>query len=218
MPATSALAAKIRKVQALIDDTRGDETTRTAARAALARLKAGRGPNSPLLVSPHAVGAIRLLLLSGCRLSEILTLRWTDVDIDRGLLMLPDSKTGARPIWLNGAAVAVLESLAAIRIGDYVIAGDRPNTPRTDLNRPWRRIAKHARLDGATLHTLRHTNASVGVGAGIGLPLVGALLGHRNVKTTQRYAHLANDPVRRAAETIGTTITAALERRSPEGE
>jgi site-specific recombinase XerD len=67
-----------------------------------------------------------------------------------------------------------------------------------------------------TLHPLRHTHASIGVGAGIGLPLVGALLGHRNVKTTQRYAHIANDPARRAAETIGTTIAAALERRSPE--
>ena len=132
--------------------------------------------------------------------------------------MLPDSKTGARPVWLNGAAAVVLKFLATIRIGDYVIAGDATNTPRTDLNRPWRRIAKHAGLVGATLHTLRHTHASIGVGAGVGLPLVGALLGHRNVKTTQRYAHLANDPVRRASETIGATITPALERRSPEGE
>jgi integrase len=130
--------------------------------------------------------------------------------------MLPDSKTGARPVWLNAAALAVLETLSTIRRGDYVIAGEQPDQPRADLNKPWRQIVKHARLDGVTLHTLRHTHASIGVGAGIGLPLVGALLGHRNVKTTQRYAHIANDPARRAAETIGTTIAAALERRSPE--
>jgi integrase len=110
----------------------------------------------------------------------------------------------------------VLETLSAIRIGDFVIAGERPDRPRSDLKRPWGQIVKHAGLVDVSLHTLRHTNASVGVGAGIGLPLVGALLGHRVSRTTQRYAHIANDPARRAAETIGATITAALERRAPE--
>jgi integrase len=219
---SSASADRIKKIRALIDDPRGDAAVRAVARETLAKLKAGKrnkhapGPNARHLVSPHATGAIRLLLLSGCRLSEILTLRWADVDVARGLLMLPDSKTGARPVWLNAAALAVLETLSTIRRGDYVIAGEQPDQPRADLNKPWRQIVKHARLDGVTLHPLRHTHASIGVGAGIGLPLVGALLGHRNVKTTQRYAHIANDPARRAAETIGTTIAAALERRSPE--
>ena len=130
--------------------------------------------------------------------------------------MLPDSKTGPRPVWLNAAALAVLDTLSAIRIGEFVIAGERPDRPRSDLKRPWGQIVKHAGLVDVSLHTLRHTNASVGVGAGIGLPLVGSLLGHRVSRTTQRYAHIANDPARRAAETIGATITAALERRAPE--
>jgi integrase len=216
---TAAAATRIKKIEALAADPRGDAAVRAVARETLAKLKAGKrskhapGPDARHIVSPHATGAIRLLLLSGCRLSEILNLRWTDVDIDRGLLMLPDSKTGPRPVWLNAAALAVLESLSGIRVSDYVIAGDRPDVPRADLNRPWRQIVKHAELDGVTLHTLRHTHASIGVGAGIGLPLVGALLGHRVSSTTQRYAHIANDPARRASETIGTTMAAALERR-----
>jgi integrase len=172
------------------------------------------GPEQRHKISPYATGAIRLLLLTGCRLSEILNLRWDDVDSERALLKLRDSKTGARPVWLNAAALAVLEELSQIRLGGYVIAGDRQDAPRSDLNRPWRQIVKHARLDGVTLHTLRHTHASVGVGAGIGLPLVGALLGHKVSSTTTRYAHIAHDPARRASETIGSTIAAALDRRS----
>ena len=162
-------------------------------------------------ISPYAAAAIRLLLLTGCRLREVLTLRWDDVDFERALLMLPDSKTGARPVWLNAAALAVLEDLSKIRLGDFVIAGDKPDAPRSDLNRPWRQLVKHAGLEGGvTLHTLRHTCASVGVGAGLGLPLIGALLGHKQASTTERYSHIDSSPARRAAETVGATIAAAL--------
>jgi integrase len=171
------------------------------------------GPGQRHKISPHATGAIRLLLFTGCRLSEILSLRWGDVDFERALLTLRDSKTGARVVWLNAAALAVLEDLSRVRLGDYVIAGDRQDQPRRDLNRPWRQIVKHAGLADVTLHTLRHTTATAGVGAGIGLPLVGAILGHKVARTTARYAHIAADPARRASETIGATIAAALERR-----
>jgi integrase len=175
---------------------------------------APRPENRRSVISPHATGAIRLLLFTGARLREILDLRWTDVDFEHALLTLRDSKTGARPVWLNAAALAVLEELSRIRIGIYVIAGDYPDAPRSDLNRPWRQIVKHAGLADVTLHTLRHTHASVGVGAGIGLPLVGALLGHKVARTTSRYAHIAHEPARRAAETIGSVIAAALDRRA----
>jgi integrase len=174
------------------------------------------GPEQRHKISPYATGAIRLLLLTGCRLSEILNLRWTAVDFESALLALQDSKTGARPVWLNAAALAVLEELSQIRIGDYVIAGDRPDAPRSDLSKPWHQVVKHAGLHGVTLHTLRHTHASIGVGAGIGLPLVGALLGHKVSSTTARYAHIGHEPARRAAETIGANLTSALERRSPD--
>jgi integrase len=164
-------------------------------------------------ISPHAIGAIRLLLLTGCRLGEVLNLKWDVVDFERGLLNLEDSKTGARPIWVNAAALAVLDQLSRIRLGDFVIAGEQVDAPRRDLQRPWRQVIRHADLKGVTLHTLRHTHASIGVGAGIGLPLVGALLGHKVAATTSRYAHIAHEPARRASETIGATISAALEQR-----
>jgi integrase len=166
--------------------------------------------NGRTRISPYAAGAIRLLLLTGCRLNEVLLLRWSDVDLERALLMLPDNKTGPRPVWLNAAALAVLEDLRQIRLGDYVIAGEQPDLPRSDLNRPWRQLVKHAGLEGVTLHTLRHTHASIGVGAGLGLPLVGALLGHKVASTTARYAHIDPAPARRASETVGATIAAAL--------
>jgi integrase len=170
--------------------------------------------NRRVQISPHAIGAIRLLLLLGCRLSEVLNLKWTDVNFEHATLTLGDSKTGPRTVWLNAAALAVLDGLRRIRVSDYVIAGQQSDAPREDLHRPWRQIVKHAALTDVTLHTLRHTHASVGVGAGIGLPLVGALLGHKVASTTSRYAHIGDDPARRASETIGTTIAAALERRS----
>jgi integrase len=169
--------------------------------------------NQRAKISPYAAGAIRLLALTGCRLGEVLNLKWSEVDLERGLIHLEDSKTGARPVWLNAAALAVLAELENIRVGAYVIAGERPDVPRKDLNRPWRQVLKHAGLEGVSLHTLRHTHASVGVGAGIGLPLVGALLGHKVASTTLRYAHVGNIPARRASETIGAAIAAAMERR-----
>jgi len=165
-------------------------------------------------ISPYAIGAIRLLLLTGCRLGEILSLKWNAVDFEQALLVLEDSKTGSRPVWLNAAALAVLEDLSQIRVGDFVIVGESADAPRRDLHRPWRQVVQYAGLEGVSLHTLRHTHASIGVGAGIGLPLVGALLGHRVASTTQRYAHIDASPARRASETIGSAIAATLERRS----
>ena len=164
--------------------------------------------NRRTVISAHATGAVRLLLLTGCRLREILHLRWKDVDLKRALFTIVDGKTGRRHVWLNAAAVAVLEALAEIRIGDFVIAGEEDDKPRADLQKPWAQIVNHAELEGVTLHTLRHTHASVGVGAGFGLPVVGALLGHRQSSTTAKYAHIADSPARRASEAIGAALAA----------
>jgi integrase len=166
--------------------------------------------NRRTVISPYAVAAIRLLLLTGCRLSEVLGLTWSMVDLEHGILVLEDSKTGPRTVWLNSAALAELDQLSRIPFGNYVIAGQYRDAPRRDLQRPWRQIAKHARLEGAPLHALRHTHASIGVGAGVSLPMVGALLGHRVSSTTSRYAHIAHDPARRASEAIGLVIAGAL--------
>jgi len=173
---------------------------------------APRPENRRTILDQHAVGAIRLLLLTGCRLREILHLRWNEVDAERGLLFLPDSKSGRKTVVLSTAALAVIESLP--RLGVYVIAGEsagqKDERPRADLNKPWRTIRDRAGLDGVRLHDLRHSFASIGAGQGLGLPIVGKLLGHSQTSTTQRYAHLDADPVRRAADLIAERISAAM--------
>ena len=160
-------------------------------------------------ISPFAAAAIRLLLFTGCRLREILHLRWEHVDLERGLLFLPDSKSGRKTVILNAPAMAVLNGLK--RIGPFVVPGDDPEKPRADLKRPWETVARRAGLDGVRLHDLRHTYASFGAGGGLGLPIIGKLLGHTQASTTARYAHLDNDPLRRASEAIGARIAAALD-------
>jgi integrase len=160
-------------------------------------------------LSPFASGALRLLLFTGCRLREILNLKWEHVDLERGLLFLPDSKSGRKTVILNAPAMAVLKALE--HVGPYVVPGDDPKKPRSDLKRPWDAISKRAGLNGVRLHDLRHTYASFGAGGGLGLPIIGKLLVHTQASTTQRYAHLDADPLRRASEAIGGRIAAALE-------
>jgi integrase len=168
--------------------------------------------NRRTVVDPYAAAAIRLLILTGARLREILKLQWQHVDLERGLLLLPDSKTGAKSIILNAPALALLAGLE--RVGAHVIAGQNAGKegekPRADLNRPWRSIAKRAGLAGLRIHDLRHTHASFGAGAGLGLPIIGKLLGHARASTTQRYAHLETDPLRRASDHIGSRLAAAM--------
>jgi integrase len=140
------------------------------------------------------------------------------VDLQRGLLLLADSKTGKKAIVLNAPAIDILANLP--RVGTYVIAGQTAGTnddkPRADLNRPWRAIVKRAGLNGLRLHDLRHTHASVGAGLGLGLPIIGRLLGHTQPSTTARYAHLDSDPLRRASEHIGSRIAAAMGDLKPQ--
>jgi integrase len=164
------------------------------------------------LIGPYAAAAIRLLLFTGCRLREILHLKWEHVDFERGLLFLHDSKTGKKTVVLNAPALGVLQHLH--RAGDYVIAGEDPGKPRSDLKRPWAVVARRAGLHGLRIHDLRHSFASIGAGGGLGLPIVGKLLGHASASTTERYAHLDADPLRRASERIGGVIAAALEGKS----
>ena len=161
------------------------------------------------MIGPFGAAALRLLLFTGCRLREILHLKWEHVDLERGLLFLPDSKTGRKTVILNVPALAVLTSLE--RLGSCVVPGSDPEKPRTDLKRPWEAVSKRAGLVGVRLHDLRHTYASFGAGSGLGLPIIGKLLGHTQAATTHRYAHLDADPLRRASEAIGGRIAAALD-------
>lgn len=167
-----------------------------------------RPENRRTLLSRQATDAMRMLIFTGARLREILNLKWENVDLERGLLLLPDSKTGRKSIVLNEAAIDILKGHP--RLGSYVIAGDKPDMPRTDLKKPWAAICKHAALEGVRLHDLRHTFASIGAGASLGLPIVGGLLGHSQPQTTARYAHLDADPLRRATNVIGHRLAASM--------
>lgn len=172
--------------------------------------------NRRTVIGPHAAAALRLLIFTGARLREILHLKWDEIDFERGLLLLPTSKTGKKTIVLNAPALAILTGLP--RSGEYVIAGAFPDKSRSDLKKPWKAVAKRATLTGVRIHDLRHTHASVGAGAGLGLPIIGKLLGHTQSATTQRYAHLDNDPLKRASEHIGSHLAAAMgDVKTPRG-
>ncbi len=160
---------------------------------------------------PSVIAAIRLLLFTGCRRSEILTLRWDSVDFERGCLQLLESKTGSKTIHLSAPALNVLANLERIDDNPYVIVGAKPTTHLVNLTKPWMRIREQAGLNGVRLHDLRHSFASVAAAGGLSLPLIGALLGHTQPQTTARYAHLAADPLRQANDLVGKRIAAAME-------
>ncbi len=164
------------------------------------------------VIGPHAIAAIRLLILTGCRLREVLDLEWSHVDFERGLLFLPDSKTGKKTIVLATPALEVLANVPRIAECPFVIAGNKLDRPRSDLKRPWAMVTRAAGLEGVRLHDLRHTYASHGAAAGMGLTVVGRLLGHADVKTTNRYSHFDADPLRRAANAVGSALASALDR------
>ncbi|MBI1220498.1 MAG: tyrosine-type recombinase/integrase [Rhodobacteraceae bacterium] len=158
--------------------------------------------------TPYIIAAFRLLILTGCRLGEIQTLKWEYIT-SRGM-ELPDSKTGARRIPLPQAARDVLATLPRPDGNPYVIAGKIEGQHATDFQHPWRRIRTRAGLDGVRIHDLRHTYASNAVSSGMPIQMVGRLLGHTQLQTTMRYAHLADDPVNRAAEENAARLSAAI--------
>jgi integrase len=203
------------------------------------------------IIDQHATAAIRLLILTGARLREILTAKWSFVDWERGIMFLPDSKTGRKPIYLSAAALLVLKAIPRIAGTPYIIPGERRRrkpgeakaapSPRSDLKRPWEAVAREAgfmervqdvddngkpmvkagkpvMVERSTvrLHDLRHSFASLGAGASLGLPIIGKLLGHSQPATTARYSHLDADPMRRAADIIGNQIAAAMSGKSAE--
>jgi integrase len=167
-----------------------------------------REENRRTVLSPEVVLAFRLLMFTGARLREILTLQWSHIDFDRGLINLPDSKTGRKTIVMSTATIDLLRDRE--RRDAFVIPGLDADRSRSDLKKPWRAIQRHAGLEGVRIHDVRHTFASIGAGASLGLPIVGKLLGHSQPATTARYAHLDADPLRRASNVIGSLLQAAL--------
>ncbi len=161
------------------------------------------------LEMPSTINAIRLLMLTGCRLGEIMTLKWEYVHLKERELRLPDSKTGAKIVHFGQAAADVLNRIEREEDNPWVITGIIPGQPLNCLQRQWRRIRDRAGLPGLRIHDLRHSYASGALSLGEGLPMIGKLLGHTQVQTTARYAHLANDPVKAAAGKVSDFIASA---------
>jgi integrase len=165
-------------------------------------------------VNPQAIRAIRLLIFTGARVGEILGLRWEHIDTGNGRANLPDSKTGKKAIQLPAPALEVLTAADRPEDGKgYVIRGgdgSDPEVPLVNIKGPWGAIRQAAGLDDVRPHDLRHAFASIAVAGGLSLPMIGALLGHRETRTTQRYAHLSDDPQRAAADLIAGRISDAM--------
>ena len=167
------------------------------------------------LILPTAAHAIELLLLTGARLNEILSAEWNWIEWQLGTLNLPDSKTGAKTVYLSTAAIDVLERQQDLRGDSRFIFPSRSGEKHfVNLRKSWVRVCERSNVQDARLHDLRHTAASIAVGQGTSLAIVGKLLGHTQTQTTLRYAHVDIDPALRAVNEMGTAITNALKKQT----
>ena len=161
-----------------------------------------------------AANAIKLLALTGARRGEIETLKWSNVDFERGIMLLEDSKTG-RVAWpLSRSALELLTEVKAASSSIWVFPASTGTAHYQGLNRAWPKVREIAHLEGVRLHDLRHSFASVGAASGLGLQVVGKLLGHKQTSTTARYSHIGNDPLRNAADRIGGEIAGLMDADS----
>lgn len=178
-----------------------DEVTRLGA--ALDELEADG-------VNAKAVNIARLWALTGCRRDEIASLRWSEVDLTEGLLILADSKTGKSKRPLGAAAVALLRGIPKVSESDFVFPSERGDGHYQGTKGVWPKAIQKAKLPGVTPHTLRHTMGSMAISTGEAMALTGAILGHANPRSTAIYAHVQTDPSRKAANRVSKKIAAAL--------
>ena len=163
-----------------------------------------------------AADCIRLIMLTGCRPGEAMLATWEQFDAQPGFWIKPSSHTKQRKDHRLPLSAPALQLVADIRArrgevdeGEHVFPGQRAGQPLQQLRSCWDAVCRHAGLTGVRIYDLRHTFAATGAGGGLGLPLIGRLLGHTQARTTQRYAHLADDPLREAADRIARAITGA---------
>jgi integrase len=160
---------------------------------------------------------VRLLIFTGARLSEIQKAQWDWVDFELGVLRLPDSKTGAKTIMLPAPALDVLARLPRMEGNPYIITGENDRY-LVNVWKQWAILREVANLKDVRLHDLRHSFASIGAAGGMSLNIIGGLLGHRQTQTTSRYAHLATDPLKAAADQIAGAIAASMDPANEGGE
>lgn len=162
-------------------------------------------------LNPQALAILKLLVFTGARKGEIETLRWDAVDFEGGYLRLADSKTGQKAFPLNAGALEILSKITRLAGSPYVFPAHRSDGHYEGTPKVWRIIRSMAGLDDVRLHDLRHSFASIAVSGGASLPIIGALLGHTDSATTQRYAHLHDDPLKATSEAVGKRIAASFE-------
>jgi integrase len=169
-------------------------------------------------INKKGVDIARLWALTGARRNEIAGLRWSEVDLERGLLVFEDSKTGRSVRPIGAAAIALLDALRAEadKKVPWVFPAERGSGFYQGTKRVWPEAINRAALPGVTPHTLRHTLGSAAASAGEALLMVGSLLGHSNARSTAIYAHVAHDPARLAADRVTAPLAAALGRPVPE--
>jgi integrase len=195
-----------------VEKYREERRERFLSQAELGRLgDALREAEQARSCSPWVIAAIRLLVLTGARRNEILTLRWEHVSYEHASLLLPDSKTGRRAIQLSPPALRVLHEVPTLEGNPFVICGEKTGRHLVNLEKPWRRIRAAAKLNDVRLHDLRHSYASVAASGGQSLVIIGKMLGHSQPATTARYAHLADDPVKAAVNAVGIQIASAMD-------
>jgi integrase len=159
-----------------------------------------------------AVNVIRLLIVTGCRKNEVQRLKWTEVDARLSCFRLKDSKSGPKVVPIGAPAVAILSKIPRGKSEFVFPAQGDDSIPFQGVDKTWRSIREAAGLPDVRLHDLRHTYASTGLLAGYSLPVLGKLLGHSDAATTQRYAHIADSPMKVAADTIAAAIEGAMTR------
>lgn len=164
----------------------------------------------PRIQDPIGIAVIRFVAYTGFRESEALGLRWADVNLDTGLVTLPDTKSGKSHRYIGAPARDVLRKVERYRNGEYVFPGQVPGSHRVELRRTWDSVRRHAKLEDVRLHDLRHSVAAVAASGGASLLLIGALLGHKNTRSTARYAHLVDVAQQQVAERTSGDIQAAM--------
>lgn len=168
-------------------------------------------------LNTHALTILKLLVFTGARKGEIETLRWDAVDFEGGYLRLADSKTGQKAIPLNAGALEILSKIAILEGSPFVFPAHRSEGHYEGTPKVWRIVRSIAGLEDVRLHDLRHSFASIAVSGGASLPIIGALLGHTDSATTQRYTHLHDDPLKAASEAVGSKIAAAMGQKGVNG-
>jgi integrase len=161
-------------------------------------------------INKKALDITRLWVLTGCRRQEIAELKWSEIDFDRGLLVLADTKTGRSVRPLASVATALLEMIQRVEGSEYVFPADSGDGYFQGTKKIWPKIVQKADLEGVTPHTLRHTMGAMATSSGEALALTGAILGHANMRSTMIYAHVEMDPSKKAADRVGERLANSL--------